>query len=133
MTVALPVAVLATYVLALAVELAGLTPAIYASGQRPVTEFISRPDTFSIIVAVLAGIAGTIALTEAKASTLVGVLVSITTVPAAANIGVALAHHRGDEVVGAAGQLMLNIATIVLVGALTLRAQWALTQRTPRS
>ncbi len=129
LSIALPIAVAFTYLLTLAIDSIGRTPATYASGQRPITEFISQPDTFSIIVAVLAGIAGTIALTEAKASTLVGVLVSITTVPAAANIGVALAHQRGGEAAGAALQLILNLAAISIVGAVTLRAQWALTHR----
>ena len=80
-------------------------------------------------MAVLAGVAGTIALTEAKASTLVGVLVSVTTVPAAANIGVALAHLRGNEAAGAAIQLILNLVAISVVGALTLRVQWVITAR----
>lgn len=129
LAISIPISVAFAYLLTLAIEAAGQTPAAYTGGKRPLTDFISRPDTFSIIVAVLAGIAGTIALTEAKASTLVGVLVSVTTVPAAANIGVALAHLRGTEATGAALQLLLNLAAISVVGAITLRAQWALTYR----
>lgn len=133
LAVSTPISVVFAYLLTLAIEVSGRTPAAYASGQRPLTEFISRPDTLSIIVVVLAGIAGTIALTEAKASALVGVLVSVTTVPAAANIGVALAHQRGAEAIGAALQLLLNFAAISTVGAVTLRAQWAFTNRPKNS
>lgn len=129
LAVSFPVAVAFTYLLSLAVDGIGQTPAAYLSGERPLTNFISRPDLFSVIVAVLAAVAGTLALTEAKAGTLIGVLVSVTTVPAAANIGVACAHQRWDEAVGALGQLVVNLVAIVVVGALTLRTQWLLGAR----
>ena len=53
--------------------------------ERPLTSFIWRPDALSFIVAFLAGIAGMLSLTTAKSGALVGVLISVTTVPAAAN------------------------------------------------
>ena len=49
------------------------------------------PDEFSFIVAAFAGAAGVLSLTSAKSGALVGVLISVTTIPAAANIGVAAA------------------------------------------
>ena len=57
----------------------------------PLTQFIAKPDAFSFIVAVFAGAAGVLSLTSAKSGALVGVLISVTTIPAAANIGVAAA------------------------------------------
>ena len=132
--VAFPIAIAITYLLSMIIDAAGQTPAAYSSGQRPLTQFISQPDIFSIVVAILAGIAGTIALTEAKAGSLVGVLVSVTTVPAAANIAVALAHQRGSEAIGATIQLFLNLAAITITGAITLRGHWTLThKKTQRS
>ncbi len=124
-----PVAVASAWLLALVIDVIGRTPEAYLAGTRPLTQFISRPDLFSVIVAVLAGVAGTLALTEAKAGTLIGVLVSVTTVPAAANIGVALAHGRHDEAGGALAQLVLNLVAIALVGAMTLHVQWWLLER----
>lgn len=133
LAVSFPIAIAATWAMTLAIDLAGRTPATYAEGARPLTQFISRPDLFSVIVAVLAGVAGTLALTEAKAGTLIGVLVSITTVPAAANVGVALAHGRGHEAAGALAQLTLNLAAVALVGAVTLRVQWSVHARRHRA
>ncbi len=132
LAVGFPVAIVATWLLTLVIEAADRTPDAYLGGTRPLTQFISRPDLFSVIVAVLAGVAGTLALTEARAGTLIGVLVSVTTVPAAANIGVALAHGRSGEAGGALGQLALNLAAIALVGAVTLRVQWAVHDRRHR-
>ena len=82
----------------------------------PQTFFISHPDAFSVIVALLAGTAGMLSLSTAKAGALIGVLISVTTIPAAANIGVAAAYRNWDECQGAALQLVLNLSAIVLAG-----------------
>ncbi|WP_055556139.1 DUF389 domain-containing protein [Streptomyces sp. NBRC 110028] len=95
---------------------------------RPNTDFIWKPDMFSFVVAVLAGIAGTLSLTSAKSGALVGVAISVTTVPAAANAAVALGYGDVDQMVGSSEQLLLNLAGIVVAGTLTLLAQrwlWA--------
>ncbi|MDI3419693.1 DUF389 domain-containing protein [Streptomyces luteolus] len=95
---------------------------------RPNTNFIYRPDEFSFIVAVLAGIAGTLSLTSAKSGALVGVAISVTTVPAAANAAVAFSYDEYQQAWGSAEQLLLNLLGIVLAGTLTLLAQkwfWA--------
>jgi hypothetical protein len=60
---------------------------------------------------------------------LVGVLISVATIPAAANIGVAAAYNDGEEWVGAMEQLAVNLAMIVLAGILTLFIQRKLYQR----
>jgi uncharacterized membrane protein len=56
------------------------------------TSFIWQPDALSWIIGFLAGVAGILALTSAKSGAMVGVLISVTTVPAAANVAVALAY-----------------------------------------
>ncbi|MFG2882266.1 DUF389 domain-containing protein [Streptomyces sp. NPDC048297] len=97
-------------------------------GKRPNTAFVYAPDAFSFIVAVLAGIAGTLSLTSAKSGALVGVAISVTTVPAAANAAVALAYGDTNQTAGSTYQLLLNLLGIVLAGTLTLLAQkwlWA--------
>ncbi|RNG04768.1 DUF389 domain-containing protein [Streptomyces botrytidirepellens] len=96
--------------------------------DRPNTDFIWKPDMFSFVVAVLAGIAGTLSLTSAKSGALVGVAISVTTVPAAANAAVALGYGEVEQMVGSSEQLLLNLAGIVVAGTLTLLVQrwlWA--------
>ena len=52
--------------------------------------FIVRPDGWSFIIALLAGVAGTLSLTSAKSGPLVGVFISVTTIPAAANVALGI-------------------------------------------
>ncbi|BCJ55309.1 hypothetical protein Asp14428_67840 [Actinoplanes sp. NBRC 14428] len=91
--------------------------------DRPLTSFIWQPDALSWVVGFLAGIAGMLSLTSAKSGTLVGVLISVTTVPAAANAAVALAYGVTNEAAGSALQLLVNVAAIVTAGVLTLLVQ----------
>ena len=100
--------------------------------ERPNTNFIYRPDAFSFVVAVLAGIAGTLSLTSAKSGLLVGVAISVTTVPAAANAAVAFAYTEYRQAWGSTEQLLLNLMGIVLAGTVTLLTQkwlWASQRR----
>ena len=75
------------------------------------------------MVALLAGVAGVLSLTAAKSGALIGVLISVTTIPAAANVGVATAYADWEELVGALAQLGLNLACIVGAGTATLALQ----------
>ncbi|MFB7947593.1 DUF389 domain-containing protein [Kitasatospora phosalacinea] len=105
------------------------------AAARPNTSFIWQPDAMSFVVAFLAGIAGLLSLTSAKASALVGVAISVTTVPAAANAAVAVAYGEYAQGWGSAVQLALNLSGIVLAGVLTLLVQhgaWRLVHRGPR-
>jgi uncharacterized hydrophobic protein (TIGR00271 family) len=89
-------------------------------GTHEFTDFISNPDFLSFFVAVVAGVAGVLSLTSAKSGALVGVLVSVTTIPAASNVGVASAYGDWDAASGAAAQLGINLAGIVVAGVATL-------------
>lgn len=96
--------------------------------DRPNTGFVYAPDWFSFVVAVLAGAAGTLSLTSAKSGALVGVAISVTTVPAAANAAVALSYGDAEQTWGSTEQLLLNLLGIVVAGTLTLLVQkvlWA--------
>lgn len=104
----------------------GLFTEAKLEGERPQTGFVYAPDWFSFVVAVLAGMAGTLSLTSAKSGALVGVAISVTTVPAAANAAVALSYGDTKQTVGSTEQLLLNLLGIVLAGTLTLLAQKAL-------
>jgi len=80
-----PLGITATFLLSLALDAAGLVPGDFAEEDHPFTQFISNPDFFSFLVAYLAGTAGVLSLTSAKSGALIGVLISVTTIPAAAN------------------------------------------------
>jgi uncharacterized hydrophobic protein (TIGR00271 family) len=97
--------------------------------ERPLTSFIWKPDALSWIVGFLAGIAGMLSLTSAKSGALMGVLISVTTIPAAANAAVALAYWVPREAVGSAIQLVVNLSAIVVAGTLTLLVLRARTER----
>jgi uncharacterized hydrophobic protein (TIGR00271 family) len=100
-----------------------VSPCDFVPSQHQLTGFISNPDFFSFFVAFVAGTAGILSLTNAKSGALIGVLISVTTIPAASNIGVAAAYGDWDEAGGAAGQLAINLTSIVLAGVLTLFIQ----------
>ncbi|MFU8851397.1 DUF389 domain-containing protein [Micromonospora sp. SL1-18] len=106
-----------------ALTAAGLVSRDMLLADRPLTDFIWRPDALSWVVGVLAGIAGMLSLTAKKSGSLVGVLISVTTVPAAANVAVAASYGVWPEAAGSALQLVINLAAIVLAGLLTLVAQ----------
>jgi uncharacterized hydrophobic protein (TIGR00271 family) len=111
----------ATVAMTALARLIGRIPDVYIADIRPLTSFIAKPDGWSVVVATLAGVAGMVALTESKAGALVGVLISVTTIPAASNVGVALAMSRWGEAGGAVLQLIVNLLVMVAVGLITLR------------
>ena len=101
----------------------GLVPDDFAPNDHPLTGFIANPDFLSFFVAVVAGVAGVLSLTSAKSGALIGVLVSVTTIPAASNVGVAAAFGDWGEAGGALAQLSLNLSAIALAGVTTLYLQ----------
>ena len=116
-------AVAVTLLFGLAIRSSGHTPQLYSIGIRPVSSLINNPNLFSVVVAVLAGIVGVVSLTEARASALIGVFISVTTIPAAADIGLSLAYSSWSEARGSAFQLLLNVVLLIAVGAAALRVQ----------
>ncbi|MEV0011393.1 DUF389 domain-containing protein [Streptomyces sp. NPDC051840] len=96
------------------------------NAPRPQTGFIWHPDWMSFVVALLAGIAGTLSLTSSKSGALIGVAISVTTVPAAANAAVAFSYQDLDQAWGSSVQLLANLGGIVLAGTVTLLVQKAL-------
>ncbi len=125
-------AIAVTYVFALCIRATGDTPKAYLHGVRPVSDLINSPNLFSVVVAVIAGLTGVVSLTLTRASALTGVFISITTIPAAADVGVSLAYRAWKEARGSLIQLLLNVGLLIIVGALALRAQravWRSVQR----
>ncbi|MGH3395728.1 MAG: DUF389 domain-containing protein [Streptosporangiaceae bacterium] len=117
------IAIVVTFVFSLLIRLIGHVPDDYRDGVRPVSELINSPDLFSVIIAVVAGIIGVVSLTEARAGALIGVFISVTTIPAAADIGLSVAFQSWRAARGSTFQLLLNVVLLILVGALALRVQ----------
>jgi uncharacterized hydrophobic protein (TIGR00271 family) len=82
----------------------------------------------TIVVALAAGVAGMLAL-ESRASSGVGVAVSVTTIPAAAYFGVALGLGERGEALGALEVLGTNVAMLVIAASATLVLQRLLARR----
>ncbi len=129
LAIGFPLGISAACLFALLIRATGLTPEDFTVAEHPLTEFISHPDAFSLIVAVFAGTAGMLSLTSAKSGALIGVLISVTTIPAAANIGVAFAYGAWHEWLGAQLQLAVNLTGIITAGIATLYLQRRLYQR----
>jgi uncharacterized hydrophobic protein (TIGR00271 family) len=125
-------AITAALLLSLMIRGAGLEPRAYAMGIRPVSDLINSPNWFSFIVAALAGVVGVVSLTEARSSTLIGVFISVTTIPAASDIGVSLAFGSESEARGSTLQLLLNVTVLAVVAVAGLPAQRALWRRVAR-
>ena len=120
-------AIAVTAVLALIASLTGLLTTEEVTRARPNTGFIWRPDRWSFIVALVAGAAGALALTIEKSATMVGVFISVTTVPAAGNLAVGLAVWNRHEILGSVAQLGVNVSGMLISGTLVLlfqRACW---------
>ena len=67
---------------------------------------------------------------ETRASSAVGVAISITTIPAAAYFGVAIIVGEADKALGALAVLGVNVVMLLVAGCLTLVVQRQLMQRT---
>ncbi len=122
-----------TFLVTLLLRGTSLLPEHMDFDSHTLVRFISNPDFFSVYVAFLAGIVGTMSLTTSKSSALVGVLISVATVPAAANIGVAAAYTDWATAWGATLQLVINLVSIFVAGMLTLTLQRRLYMRRRRA
>ncbi len=120
--VGFPVAMGITLLGAFAAEAAGLITTSSLDNLSQV-DFVYRVGPFSLIVALLAGAAGMLSMTSAKSAALVGVFISVTTVPAAGFAVVAATLGRWRIAAESTGQLLINLAgiTIAAVVVLTLR------------
>jgi uncharacterized hydrophobic protein (TIGR00271 family) len=113
--------------LALGLDLLDLLPSGFAVGESALSGLTTVNDS-TIGVALAAGIAGMLAL-ETRASSAVGVAISITTIPAAAYLGVAAGVGEIGKAAGALAVLAVNVATLLIGGTGTLIVQRALAQR----
>ena len=130
MGIGVAVAAAAAFVMTVALRVTSVAPDQYVS-DRILTSFISRPDVMAAVVAVLAGVVGMLSLTEARSGALIGVLVSVTTIPAIGNVGAAAAYGEWGEVGGALVQLLVNVTGLITAGSVTLVVQARKTTHQP--
>jgi uncharacterized hydrophobic protein (TIGR00271 family) len=123
LAVGFPLGIVITYVATVLWRATDVAPDKLENEAELLLAFISHPDAFSFVIAFLAGIVGMVSLTAAKSGALIGVLISVTTIPSAGNIAVASAYRDWSEVWGATQQLALNLVSIVFAGVLTLYIQ----------
>jgi uncharacterized hydrophobic protein (TIGR00271 family) len=123
LAVGFPVGIACAFAFSLALNAVGELPDEFSPDDHPLTRFISQPDELSFVVAFIAGVAGVLSLTTAKSGALIGVLISVTTIPAAANVALAASVGDWGEAGGALGQLAVNLIAIVVAGTLTLFIQ----------
>lgn len=129
LAVGFPMAITAAWLLTLALRAVGVFDAGFDETRHSLSAVIANPDTLSFIVAFCAGVAGMISLSTAKSGAIIGVLISVTTIPAAANIGLSAAYEDWAAWRGSQGQLAVNLAAIVAAGVLTLGVQRGLYRR----
>jgi uncharacterized hydrophobic protein (TIGR00271 family) len=126
-----PLAMGITALASLVLDLSGLLSTAQLAELDQV-EFIYEVGPFSLIVALLAGAAGMLALTSAKSASLVGVFISVTTVPAAAFASVALVEGRYVQAMQSGLQLAINLVGIVVAAAAVLMLSRSRSERGKR-
>ncbi len=117
LAVGFPLGIAAVYLATLAFRAIGLFEDSFTQEGHGFANFIAAPDFFSFFVAACAGAAGMLSLSTAKSGALIGVLISVTTIPAAANIGVAAAYQDWSSWRGSMAQLAINLGSIVVAGS----------------
>jgi len=108
-------------------DLADLLPSGFAVGEGALSG-LTTVNSSTFVVALAAGAAGMLAL-RTRASSAVGVAISVTTIPASAYLGVAAGVGEVAKAAGAAAVLGINVTMLTLGGTATLLAQRRLARR----
>jgi uncharacterized hydrophobic protein (TIGR00271 family) len=124
----LAIASAAAAIFAWAQDVLGLIPSGFNVQETGVLGSLTSVNDETIAVALAAGVAGMLAL-ETRASAGVGVAISVTTIPAAAYLGVAAGLGEFGTATGALGVLGTNVAMMVLGAVATLAVQSMLLRR----
>jgi uncharacterized hydrophobic protein (TIGR00271 family) len=106
----------------LLLRLFGQVPADLVLAETGIGEAVTHLGPGSLMVAATAGVAGMLAF-ERPGGAAVGVAISVTTIPAAAYVGAAMAMGRDDPMWGAIVVLLTNIVLLVVGSSATLALQ----------
>jgi uncharacterized hydrophobic protein (TIGR00271 family) len=105
-----------------------LLPTGFDLEQAGVLGGLTTVSNETMVVALVAGVAGMLAL-ETRASSGVGVAISVTTIPASAYLGVAAGLGEFGKATGALGVLGANVLMMVIGAVATLELQGKLARR----
>jgi uncharacterized hydrophobic protein (TIGR00271 family) len=117
----------AAALLTAALELFDALPSDFEVGEEALAG-LTQVNASTVGVALAAGVAGVLAL-ETRASSAVGVGISITTIPAAAYLGVAAGNGQIGKVWGTTAVLGVNVLMLLIAGSATLLVQRRLARR----
>lgn len=125
-TLAIGLALTATVALAitLCVRAVDIIPAGFALEDQGLIGTLAQVDYSTVLVALAAGVAAILAF-ETRASAAVGVAISVTTIPASANLGVAFGIGDTSAALGSLLVLAVNVTLLICSGSLTLASQRA--------
>jgi uncharacterized hydrophobic protein (TIGR00271 family) len=132
LVVGFPSAIIGVYAATHAFRATGVVPSDFDQSGHQLSNIIANPDFLAFFVAACAGAAGMLSLSTSKSGALIGVLISVTTIPAAANIGVTAAYVDWENWRGSIAQLAVNMGAILMAGTATLAIQRALYYRRRR-
>jgi uncharacterized hydrophobic protein (TIGR00271 family) len=94
-----------------------------ASDRAFLVGFVITPSVLGALVALAAGVAGMLSFQTQQGGAAVGVAISITTIPAAAAIGVALVQGEWSDLLGAVSVLGANLTCVAIGGTATVLVQ----------
>ncbi len=120
LTIGFTAAIVAGFAITELLVAAGIAPGHFIRAGNTLAETIAAPNGYSVVVALCAGAAGMLSMTLGKSGALVGVAISITTIPAAADIGLSAAYGDWSSVEGSGWQLFLNIISLLVSATLVL-------------
>ncbi|PSQ03509.1 TIGR00341 family protein [Halobacteriales archaeon QS_4_69_31] len=79
------------------------------------------PDFLSLVVAIGAGVAGSLSMTTGVSSALVGVMIAVALIPPAATVGIGIAWGRPMVSLGSGVLVLVNLLSINLAALVVLR------------
>jgi uncharacterized hydrophobic protein (TIGR00271 family) len=123
LAVGFPLGILVTLGLTVLAKDVGLGPETFSEVDHGLARTIASPDWYAVAIGLFAGAAGMLSLSTSKSGALIGVLISVTTIPAAANTAVAAAYSDWSSFRGSLGTLGLNLLAILASGLLILWVQ----------
>jgi uncharacterized hydrophobic protein (TIGR00271 family) len=127
LTLGLGLVVVTAAVLGALLQLFGFIPGDYAVEESSLST-LAKTDYATVLVALAAGVAGMLSF-ETRASSAVGVAISVTTIPASAYLGVALGAGGIEHALGALVVLVINVGLLIAGGTMTLLVQRFLPNR----
>ena len=112
----------------------GHVPAGGGFGRGVLTTFITNPGLAGAVVALAGGVAAMLSFERRSAGAVVGVAISVTTIPAAAGLGVAIGRTDLARALGALAVLGINLSCLTAGAIVTASLQRSRSRvRAPRA